>query len=65
VVMKPSRLGELRGVSQALGRLIEATLRGSFLSWALHIEGTAADWLRADLDAVLRPYVTRREIHGG
>jgi len=58
--------GELRGVTDVreLGRLIEATLRGSFLGWALYREGTAADWLRADLDAVLRPYVERGEIHG-
>lgn len=51
--------GELRGVTdiQSLGRLIEATLRGSFLGWALYREGAAADWLRADLDAVLRPYL--------
>ncbi|HMF27636.1 MAG TPA: hypothetical protein VKE42_02630, partial [Candidatus Cybelea sp.] len=52
--------GELRGVSdvQRLGRLIEATLRGSFLSWTLYREGAAADWLRADLDALLRPYLS-------
>jgi AcrR family transcriptional regulator len=44
---------------QALARLIEATLRGSFLSWALYREGSAADWLREDLDATLRPYLAR------
>jgi len=31
-------------------------LRGSFLGWALYREGAAADWLRADLEAMLRPY---------
>ena len=57
--------GELRGVPdvQPLGRLIEATLRGSFLGWALYREGTAADWLRADLDSMLRPYLARGDIH--
>jgi AcrR family transcriptional regulator len=52
--------GELHGVTDVrpLARLIEATLRGSFLSWALYREGTAADWVREDLDAVLRPYLT-------
>jgi AcrR family transcriptional regulator len=52
--------GELHGVSdvQTLARLIEATLRGSFLSWALYREGAAADWLRKDLETVLRPYLT-------
>lgn len=43
----------------SLGRLIEAALRGSFLSWSLYREGAAADWLRADLDAMLGPYLTR------
>jgi AcrR family transcriptional regulator len=53
---------ELRDVTdvQRFGRLIEATLRGSFLGWSLYREGEAADWLRADLDALLRPYLTRR-----
>jgi AcrR family transcriptional regulator len=51
--------GELDGVTDVrpLARLIEATLRGSFLSWALYREGAAADWLREDLDGVLRPYL--------
>ena len=44
---------------RALARLIEVTLRGSFLNWALYREGSAADWLREDLDAMLRPHLTR------
>jgi AcrR family transcriptional regulator len=44
---------------QTLARLIEVTLRGSFISWTLYREGSAADWLREDLDATLRPYLTR------
>lgn len=57
--------GELRGVTDvhSLGRSIEATLRGSFLGWALYREGAAADWLRADLDAMLQPYLTRGDTH--
>jgi AcrR family transcriptional regulator len=53
--------GELRADAdvQALARLIEVTLRGSFLSWTLYREGSAADWLREDLDATLRPYLAR------
>ena len=46
---------------RALARLIEVTLRGSFLNWALYREGPAADWLREDLDATLRPYLVRRK----
>lgn len=44
---------------RALARLIEVTLRGSFLNWTLYREGSAADWLREDLDATLRPHLTR------
>jgi AcrR family transcriptional regulator len=53
--------GELRAEAdvQALARLIEVTLRGSCVNWTLYREGPAADWLREDLDAVLRPYLTR------
>jgi AcrR family transcriptional regulator len=56
--------GELHGVTDVrlLSRLIEATLRGSLLGWALYREGAAADWLRADLDATLGPYLTRGDI---
>ena len=44
---------------QAVARLIEVTLRGSFLNWTLYREGSAADWLREDLDVMLRPHLTR------
>lgn len=52
--------GELRRRTdvQALARSIEATLRGSLLSWTLYREGPAIDWLREDLDRTLRPYLT-------
>ena len=55
--------GELRRDTnvRTLARLIEATLRGSFLSWALYREGPAADWLREDFDATLQPYLARRK----
>jgi len=55
--------GELRADTdvQTLARSIEATLRGSFLSWALYRKGLAADWLREDLEATLRPYLVRRK----
>lgn len=42
-----------------LARLIEVTLRGSLLAWMLYRVGTAADYLREDLDAMLRPYIRR------
>ena len=55
--------GELRADTnvRALARLIEVTLRGSMLNWTLYRDGSAAHWLREDLDAMLRPYVTRHE----
>jgi len=55
--------GELRVDTnvQALARSIEVTLGGSFLNWTLYREGSAADWLREDLEATLRPYLVRRK----
>jgi AcrR family transcriptional regulator len=52
---------ELRAATdvRALARLTEVTLRGSFLNWTLYREGSAAKWLREDLDAMLRPHLTR------
>src|SRR5262245_52615688 len=51
--------GELRADTnvQALARMIEVMLGGSFLAWALYREGSAANWLRKDLDATLGPYL--------
>lgn len=53
--------GELRVDTDvgALARAIEVTLKGSFLAWTLYREGRAADYLRHDLDATLRPYLAR------
>jgi AcrR family transcriptional regulator len=42
-----------------LARLIEVILGGSFLAWTLYREGSAATWLRQDLEATLRPYLAR------
>lgn len=41
-----------------LARTVEAVVSGSMLSWAIHQEGAAAKWMRHDLDAVLKPYLT-------
>ena len=53
--------GELRADAdvQALARMIEVTLGGSFLAWTIYREGPAATHLREDLDAALRPYLRR------
>jgi len=42
-----------------LARTVEAVISGSMLSWAFYQEGTAAKWMRHDLDAVLKPYLPR------
>jgi AcrR family transcriptional regulator len=41
----------------SLSRTVQAMLGGSLLSWALYREGTARDWVLADLEALLRPYL--------
>ena len=58
--------GELRADTNArvLARSIEVTLGGSFLAWTLYREGSAANWLRKDLAATIRPYLVRRKIGG-
>jgi AcrR family transcriptional regulator len=44
-----------------LARAVETVLSGSLFTWAVYQDGTAADWIRADVDAVLAPYrVSRR-----
>src|SRR5215471_18672491 len=45
--------GELRADTdvRTLARSIEVTLGGSFLAWTLYREGSAAQWLRKDLEA--------------
>ena len=56
--------GEIRAGTdaQALARMIEVTLGGSFLAWTLHREGSAATRLREDLDATLGPYLTGKSV---
>ncbi len=54
--------GELRADTDVrkLARHIEVTLGGSFLAWTLYREGSAAAWLRQDLEATLGPCLARR-----
>jgi AcrR family transcriptional regulator len=39
-----------------LARAVGVTLGGGLLAWAIEREGTAADWLRYDLETLLGPY---------
>lgn len=43
-----------------LARTIETVLSGSLLTWGFYREGSAAKWLRADLEAMLAPYLVKR-----
>lgn len=43
--------------ARQLARTIEAVIGGSMLAWAYYQEGTAAKWIRDDLNAILRPYL--------
>lgn len=47
----------LRTDVDALTRAVQAALSGSLFVWATLREGTAAEWVRGDLDAVLAPYL--------
>ncbi len=47
-----------------LARTIEAILSGSMMSWGFYREETAARWMRADLEAVLAPWLTKRRRQG-
>src|SRR5262245_39036618 len=51
--------GELRADTNVreLARMIEVTLVGSFVNWAVYREGAAANWLRRDLETTIRPYL--------
>ena len=45
--------------TQRLARAISAVCGGSLISWAVFKQGTAASWVREDIDAVLAPYQPR------
>ena len=44
---------------KTVARMMDVTLGGSFLVWALYREGPAAEWLRQDLETLLKPYLAR------
>ncbi len=58
------RAGELRRANTArLARALQSLMSGSLLQWAIDRDGTAAERIRADFDALLgplRPSRTRR-----
>ena len=42
--------------TERLARAVGVTLGGGLLAWAIEREGTATEWLRYDLETLLRPY---------
>jgi len=42
--------------TRRLARAVQVMLGGSLLTWAIYREGTAAGWLREDLETLLAPY---------
>jgi hypothetical protein len=62
LVEAASKAGELTpSVRPAqLARTIEAVLSGSLITWGFYRQGTAARWMRTDLEAVLEPWLTKR-----
>ena len=54
--------GELRRSAKPrpLARTIETVLSGSLITWGFYREGNASRWMRADLDAVLAPWLRKR-----
>lgn len=59
LIKESVQAGELAKTTnpKQLARTIEAVVAGSMMSWAYFQEGTAAKWMRHDLDAVLKPYL--------
>jgi TetR/AcrR family acrAB operon transcriptional repressor len=58
--------GELRRTVDVgtLARTVETVIGGSLMSWATYRDGTAADWIARDLEAVLAPWLRRARARG-
>ena len=52
--------GELRSGTDvpSLAALVETTYHGAMIGWAIHREGTLADWMREQLETLLAPHRT-------
>ncbi len=58
LVEEAAECGELGAdtPAPALARLIDATVSGSLVTWAIHQEGTCSAWVARDLRALLAPW---------
>ena len=53
--------GELQSCdTAALASALEGVAAGSLLNWAIHREGTVIEWVRRDVETVIRPYARPR-----
>jgi hypothetical protein len=43
--------------TDGLARVVQGTIQGALLAWAIYREGSAGYWLRRDLDTLIRPYL--------
>jgi AcrR family transcriptional regulator len=46
--------------ARSLARTVETVVSGSLMTWACYREGSAVEWVRRDLEAVLKPHLPRR-----
>lgn len=61
LVTEAVKAGEITGAHvDSLARALQAALHGSMVGWAIARQGTLRDWLKRDLETVLRPYMTRK-----
>ena len=44
----------------ALARLVGEVTHGALVTWAIYREGTAQEWVRREMEMLLRPYLARR-----
>jgi AcrR family transcriptional regulator len=51
--------------TEKLARSVQVTLGGGLIAWAIERAGTAAEWLRDDLAALLEPYRRTATSRGG
>ncbi len=46
--------------TDGLARVVQETLQGALVAWAIFREGRAGEWVRRDLDFLLSPYLAPR-----
>ena len=51
--------------TERLARVVQETIQGSLVAWAIFREGAARDWVRRDLEFLLAPYVAMKRRRRG